>query len=264
VFNLTMIYELPFGKGRAWLNQKGWLNNLIGGWQFNALGRLSSGQPLFVDLGNSNNVGLASNTGLGNPRPNIVAGAPLLNPDWMEANSSTTPFLNPRAFSIPAPGTFGNAPRNLNLHMPFQRRFDASLFKDIRPFKSEARRLQLRLEVFNLFNAKSYGFSGLGTTLFNGLAQNLQGQPNRYANLTPDVWDRVIAGPGNDAGLAGPRTAAGAYDASKEPAGTSLSPLGVYSDLVNRYNRSSFTNFNFNVQNFVAPRVIQLGVKLYF
>jgi hypothetical protein len=264
VLNLTMLYEMPFGKGRAWLNRDGLLNHVIGGWQFNALGRLSSGQPLFVDLGNSNSVGLASNTGLGNPRPNIIAGVPLRNPDWTEANAATTPFLNPRAFSIPEPGTFGNAPRNLNLHMPFQRRFDASLFKDIRPFKSETRRIQFRLEVFNLFNAKSYGFSGLGTTLFNGLAQNLQGQPNRYANLTTDIWNRVVAGPGNDTGLAGPRTAAGAYDASKEPAGTALSPLGVYSDLVNRYNRGSFTNFNFNVQNSISPRVIQLGVKFYF
>ena len=151
------------------------------------------------------------------------------------------------------PATFGNAPRTLaGLRMPWVRTFDASLFKAIRPFGEKNPYFQFRLEVFNLFNRKNRGFSGFSNSLFNGLAQNAPGQPNRYANLTPQVWDAIIKR--DPAGLTGDATA---------PAGQSLSPLGVYTDLVNRFNRNFYT-FGSASQNVTAPRIIQLALKFYF
>ena len=43
----SVVYELPFGKGRTFAsNAGGWVNGLIGGWSVNAFGQLQSGRPL--------------------------------------------------------------------------------------------------------------------------------------------------------------------------------------------------------------------------
>ena len=45
VFNANMIFELPFGKGKQYLNSGGWMNALVGGWQFTSIVNLESGAP---------------------------------------------------------------------------------------------------------------------------------------------------------------------------------------------------------------------------
>jgi hypothetical protein len=47
--SLSYLYQLPFGKGRKWLNKSRPLDLLIGGWQIGAIQRYSSGQP--IDFG---------------------------------------------------------------------------------------------------------------------------------------------------------------------------------------------------------------------
>jgi len=50
VFNINTIYELPFGKGRRWMNENKWADLVIGGWQFNMVWRIASGAPItFTD-----------------------------------------------------------------------------------------------------------------------------------------------------------------------------------------------------------------------
>ncbi len=46
--NANMIYELPFGKGKRFLNQGGWVDAIFGGFQFSSIVNLSSGPPLGV------------------------------------------------------------------------------------------------------------------------------------------------------------------------------------------------------------------------
>lgn len=46
--NANFVYELPFGKGKRFLNQNGLVNTLIGGFQFSSIVSLSSGPPLGV------------------------------------------------------------------------------------------------------------------------------------------------------------------------------------------------------------------------
>ena len=45
VFNLNYAYELPFGASKRWLNQKGPVNWVLGGWQFNGILSKRSGFP---------------------------------------------------------------------------------------------------------------------------------------------------------------------------------------------------------------------------
>src|SRR3974377_1053227 len=47
-FRVTWIFELPFGKGRAWLNQGGVMNQIFGGWTITANQQYQSGNPLSI------------------------------------------------------------------------------------------------------------------------------------------------------------------------------------------------------------------------
>jgi hypothetical protein len=48
--NVNFIYEFPFGKGRRWLKDSGWLNALVGGWQVAGIYNKQSGRS--YGLGN--------------------------------------------------------------------------------------------------------------------------------------------------------------------------------------------------------------------
>ncbi len=47
VLSAAFVYELPFGKGRKYLNQGGPANALVGGWQVSTIARYSSGLPTY-------------------------------------------------------------------------------------------------------------------------------------------------------------------------------------------------------------------------
>jgi hypothetical protein len=50
VFSAAVVYELPWGKDRKWLNTGGVANALLGGWQASTVFRYSSGLPLFFRI----------------------------------------------------------------------------------------------------------------------------------------------------------------------------------------------------------------------
>jgi hypothetical protein len=76
--------------------------------------------------------------------------------------SDPTNYLNPAAFSLPAPGTFGNLSRGL-VRQPSLTNVDFSLNKNWT--MAERYRLQFRAEFFNLLNHPS--FNGFANTPFN-------------------------------------------------------------------------------------------------
>ena len=47
-FNFNGIFELPFGKGKRFLDQGGWVDKLVGGFQFTSIVNLVSGPPIAV------------------------------------------------------------------------------------------------------------------------------------------------------------------------------------------------------------------------
>lgn len=48
VFNANLIFELPFGRGKSFLDRGGWANAVFGGWQVTSIFNLESGAPLGV------------------------------------------------------------------------------------------------------------------------------------------------------------------------------------------------------------------------
>ena len=51
VLKLTWIYELPFGRGRQFLNRGGVVNEVLGGWTVTGIQNYQSGDPLYIESG---------------------------------------------------------------------------------------------------------------------------------------------------------------------------------------------------------------------
>jgi len=152
------VYVLPTFKSRGSL-----ISHVFGDWQLNGIVTVLSGIPLDINAGvPSLYFGLAANAPAGF-RPNLVPGQPIYlhGPD-------KTKYLNPAAFALPAPGTFGNLRRG-TVRQPGLTNVDFSLVKNWK--LKEKYGIQFRAEMFNLFNHTEFnGFNnGLGAN-FNGAA----------------------------------------------------------------------------------------------
>jgi carboxypeptidase family protein len=147
--SVSYIYDLPFGKGRKYLADNGGWSTLLAGWQTAGIVTAQTGRPFTVALIREfDNSGTGfSALGFGaNDRPNIV-GDPRLS------NGTPERWFNTAAFAFPAPGTFGNAGRNV-VDGPGYQSVNASLIKNTN--LTEKINLQLRGEVFNLFNRPNF------------------------------------------------------------------------------------------------------------
>jgi hypothetical protein len=92
-------------------------------------------------------------TGLfsGQERANIVSGVPLINPAW-NGDPAHAPYINPAAFTRPAPFTFGNSPRDIPwLRTPRELNEDVTLGKQF-PLFGEGRYLEFKASAFNIGN----------------------------------------------------------------------------------------------------------------
>ncbi len=147
---LSYIYQLPFGQGRRYGSQAGPVaQGILGGWQVQGITTFQSGFPLGVSVS-----GDIANVGTGGQRPNRI-GDPNSGPKTLKE------FFNKAAFAAPAPGTFGNAGRNLVIG-PGINEWDFAAFKSFRLPLNEASKLEFRAEMFNIFNHAN--FTSVGTT----------------------------------------------------------------------------------------------------
>jgi hypothetical protein len=147
--SVSYAYDLPFGRGRTYLSDRGWLSTLLGGWQTFGIVTLQTGRPFTVallpEIDNSGTGRSALGFGA-NDRPNLV-GDPTLGRRTPER------WFDTAAFAFAPPGSFGNAGRNI-LEGPGYQNINASLVRHAA--LSERFRLQLRAEVFNLFNHPNF------------------------------------------------------------------------------------------------------------
>lgn len=137
---LTFSYQLPVGRGRkfgASMNQIA--NVLAGGWEMSGLATISSGFPIVPTLANGQ-IWDASQ------RPNLVGDPGTTGRIQDRLNS----YLNPAAFTRPAPDTYGSSARTLNTRTPGVRTMDVALLKNFN--LTERRYFQFRAEAFNWLN----------------------------------------------------------------------------------------------------------------
>jgi hypothetical protein len=191
-FNVSALYSLPVGRGRAYLSDMNPVANaFLGGWEIGTIVNARSGVPLDVRVtrpdvvyrdaaGNIFSTPAAGRTAIINTlgggasravrRPDLVPG---VDP-YLTVNG--TAFLNPAAFAIPAPGTFGNLQRGL-LRGPNFAQFDMILDKRFRI--TETSSLEFRTEIFNIFNHANFANPPvtLPNALGTGTNQLQPGQP---------------------------------------------------------------------------------------
>jgi hypothetical protein len=150
VVNANVIYELPFGAGKRYLSEPGFMRTVFGSWQLSGVVYARSGFP--VNLTTSA-TGPDGNTN--EQRPNLVPGQPF----YLAGGG-----LNPAAFCTPGttdplypggtcPTGFGDVPRNF-LRGPGVWQTDMALSKRF-PITEQVQ-IQFRAEVFNIFNSPQF------------------------------------------------------------------------------------------------------------
>ena len=146
-FSFDAGYDLPFAK---WFD--GGPNWLVNGWQLNTITQTRTGLPVTVTTTGGTFSGFSV-------RPNVVPGVN----QYCQPYSVPDCQFNAAAFVTPPAGQFGTAGRNI-LRGPRFVQVDASIFKNTK--LSERSTLQLRLEMFNLFNFANYAdpLGGLSCT----------------------------------------------------------------------------------------------------
>jgi hypothetical protein len=221
-FNLSVLYPIPYGRGRAFgANASPVAQALLGGWDVGGILNARSGLPIDLRIvrpdvvyrdgaGNIfanpavDRVAIINTPGGGASRnvrrPNLVPGV-----DPFIQNGGVL-FLNPAAFSTPAPGTFGDLARN-SIHGPNFRQVDFFFAKH---FGLGGRTdFEFRGEVFNLFDTVNFT-NPVGTlpqaipTASLTEANRVQpGQP--YTPAAAGTFGRLTSTVGRTVGLGTPR-----------------------------------------------------------
>ena len=102
MFKGQVIYNLPFGRGRTFLNNNMVADQVIGGWTLSGTIVAQTGNPFTPYMLVNNSYSLSSNAV---QYPNVIG-------DPNRANPTINSWYNVNDLAAPAPGTFGNLGRN--------------------------------------------------------------------------------------------------------------------------------------------------------
>lgn len=173
----NFIYELPFGAGRRWMNSNiPVVSQVLGGWSIGGIINWQTGPPLGVFSGrttfNNFNAGLnpvqltgisfdqfRNNTGIVKDARGVFFVDPnLLNITTNTRGQATGATIKPGMLEAPAPGTFGNFPRN-QITGPSFTQWDFSVTKRTR-FLEKAD-VELKTTFYNAFNKANFAFGDI-------------------------------------------------------------------------------------------------------
>jgi hypothetical protein len=168
-FTASVLYDLPFGKGKHFGGDwNGATNAILGNWQLDLIERATSGFPLFVvDSADESGVYFSYNgdtfqrpNQVGNPNKAGDEGGFTGCPTQIHTKQN---WFNPCAFAKALPGELGTAAR-APVYGPRFVNTDFSVIKDFPLSFHEGMGLQFRAEFFNLFNHPQFFLPGVGST----------------------------------------------------------------------------------------------------
>jgi hypothetical protein len=149
-FSANSIYDLPFGPGKRFLHDGGFVGKVVGGWSLSGIASASSGRALDILVDRSPEEMPDGVTR--NQRPDLVPGMSIY-----PAHQTINNWFNAPAFVTPAPGTWGSLGRNVG-RGPGYYEIDTALEKQM-PI-TERLALKFRAEAFNVLNHPIYGDPG--------------------------------------------------------------------------------------------------------
>jgi len=174
-FTASVLYNLPFGKGKQFGGDwNGATNAILGNWEVDTIVRVTTGFPLFpVDSANASGVAFSWNgNGLNRPdmlsdpnKPGVVAANPDPTCQVLASQGGRAPdkvhtlqnWFNPCAFAHAAKGELGDSNR-APLYGPRFVNTDLSFIKHF-PIR-ESLGLDFRAEFFNIFNHPQFYLQG--------------------------------------------------------------------------------------------------------
>jgi hypothetical protein len=142
IFQMSYIYELPFGRGKRWASS-GASGKILGGWQTSGIFSAIAGQPFQLTAS-----GASLNAVDQTQTPDQIGPARKLGGIGLGH-----PFYDPTAFVPVTAVRYGNVGRN-SLRGPGSVNFDFSLFRTFRIV--ERVELQFRADAANLFNTPHF------------------------------------------------------------------------------------------------------------
>ncbi|MFN9083386.1 MAG: hypothetical protein ACK5XD_00230, partial [Acidobacteriota bacterium] len=165
---ISFIYDLPFGKGKPFLGDAtGAVERIVGGWGVNGITTFQSGNPLSMSMAVN-----TSNSQGGGQRPNSTGQSANLTG---AAQDRLSRWFNTSAFTPTPAFQFGNVARSLtDVRSPGIANSNITIFKNTKI--NERFGLQVRTEIFNLFNRVQFGYPG--TQLGNPQFGVISGQFN--------------------------------------------------------------------------------------
>jgi hypothetical protein len=157
-FVSSYIYDLPFGKGRQFV-QHGIASAIVGGWELSGISVLQRGTPIMITAPDQTGlINFISTAG----RANRVASCALPN----GTKQTTNLWFNTAGFQTAAPFTLPtDSISEPNCRGPAIVNFNTSLIRNIK--YRERYTLQLRFETYNTFNHPLLQASGTNTTIVN-------------------------------------------------------------------------------------------------
>ena len=175
VYNTSFVWELPFGRGKRYLNQAGAVDWILGGWQLSGINTLESGGAFNVTVQGG---GARLNQGGPAQRANRLRDGNLSG-----SERSVDRWFDTDAFVIPPLFTFGTE-ETRTLIMPGLFVFDFNVKKAFAI--TESIQLEFRAEFFNLTNNSNFRQPG------NSLGSNTLGvissaQPARISQMSLKV-----------------------------------------------------------------------------
>jgi Carboxypeptidase regulatory-like domain len=181
-FNFNFLYEVPFGTGKKFGSSSGPLTKgVLGGWEISSLVNARSGLPIDIEIVRPTLVYRNNTTGVITSKPVVTGGVvqttPVVNvpgggqsrnvarPDLIPGvdpylHNGGTLYINPAAFAMPAPGTYGNLRRNA-LRGPNVYQLDLTLAKKF-PI-NETKNIEFRAECYNILNHQEFQVPGYNT-----------------------------------------------------------------------------------------------------
>jgi hypothetical protein len=191
-FNVSALYAIPYGRGRKFGSDVGNVAQvLLGGWDVGTIVNARSGLPVQVQVTRPDVVYRDNATGAWLQAPCATCVAVINTPRGGASRNVRRPdvvpgvdpyvknglqWLNPAAFAIPAPGTFGNMERG-SIRGPKFMQTDLLVSKKFGI--TTGRAFEFRWEVYNLFDRTNFAnpTAQIVPTIGTGANQAQPGQP---------------------------------------------------------------------------------------
>ncbi len=172
LLTISHLLELPFGKGKPFLNQGGVASFLLSGWQLNGIYRFATGTP-FTATADATACNCPGNGNYADAVTSVqTLGGVGPGQSWFSKDS----------FSVPGPNRFGNAGRN-TIRGPHLSNYDFSIFRNFA--FGERVNLEYRAEFYNLTNTPHFSNpnGNVSSANFGTITSTLNGYANRQLQM---------------------------------------------------------------------------------